>query len=188
MWRDAKVIAGVAVGLLLALVVGVVSAGAVRGTREGSLFESDAWLNADRVLTGSDAMALGCQPGETAVARRLAVGNEPVTTVRCVSPVALAMGASAPLEGQIPLVAPAMSAARVIPAVTSAPPQVVREVQVPRVETRRNGRPWQKTALIIGGSTAAGAGVGGLVGGKKGALIGAAIGGGASTIYEATKR
>ena len=43
---------------------------------------------------------------------------------------------------------------------------------------------WTKTALVIGGSTASGAGIGGLIGGKKGALIGAAIGGGASTIYE----
>jgi hypothetical protein len=41
--------------------------------------------------------------------------------------------------------------------------------------------------MIIGGSTAAGAGLGGIFGGKKGALIGAAIGGGASTIYETTK-
>ena len=37
----------------------------------------------------------------------------------------------------------------------------------------------------IGG---AGAGVGGIVKGKKGALIGAAIGGGAASIYEATRR
>jgi hypothetical protein len=57
----------------------------------------------------------------------------------------------------------------------------------PRVE-RRSGRDWTKTALVIGGSTAAGAGVGAIVGGKKGALIGAAIGGGASTLYEAKKR
>jgi len=49
------------------------------------------------------------------------------------------------------------------------------------------GRNWKKTAILIGGSTAGGAGLGALVGGKKGALIGAAIGGGASTIYEATK-
>jgi hypothetical protein len=49
-------------------------------------------------------------------------------------------------------------------------------------------RSWQKTALIIGGSTASGAGIGALIGGKKGALIGAAVGGGASTIYEVTKR
>ncbi|MBI2186044.1 MAG: hypothetical protein HYU37_02835 [Acidobacteria bacterium] len=58
---------------------------------------------------------------------------------------------------------------------------VVRERTSPR-------RPWTKTALIIGGSTASGAGVGGIVGGKKGALIGAAIGGGAASIYEATRR
>lgn len=58
---------------------------------------------------------------------------------------------------------------------------VVRE----RTSSRRS---WGKTALVIGGSTASGAGVGGLVGGRKGALVGAAIGGGAASIYEATRR
>jgi hypothetical protein len=56
------------------------------------------------------------------------------------------------------------------------------------VERAPQGRSWKKTAMIIGGSSAAGAGVGGLIDGKKGALIGAAIGGGAASIYEATKR
>ena len=65
---------------------------------------------------------------------------------------------------------------------TSAP------VQERVVERAPAGRSWKKTAMIIGGSSAAGAGVGGLVDGKKGALIGAAIGGGAASIYEATKR
>lgn len=45
-----------------------------------------------------------------------------------------------------------------------------------------------KTALMIGGSAAAGAGVGGAINGTKGALIGAAVGGGAASIYEAVKR
>ena len=54
---------------------------------------------------------------------------------------------------------------------------------VTRVE-RAPGRNWKKTALVIGGSTATGAGIGGLISGKKGALIGAAIGGGASTLWE----
>lgn len=45
-----------------------------------------------------------------------------------------------------------------------------------------------KTALMIAGSTATGAGVGGALKGKKGALVGAAIGGGAASIYEAAKR
>jgi len=55
-------------------------------------------------------------------------------------------------------------------------------------EERQPTRSWQKTALIIGGSTASGAGVGAMIGGKNGALAGAAIGGGAASIYEATRR
>lgn len=58
---------------------------------------------------------------------------------------------------------------------------VVREEAQPR-------RSWSKTGLIIGGAAASGAGVGAIVDGKKGALIGAAIGGGAASIYEATRR
>lgn len=49
-------------------------------------------------------------------------------------------------------------------------------------------RDWKKTALIVGGSSAGGAGVGALIGGKKGALVGAAVGGGASALYEALKK
>jgi hypothetical protein len=53
---------------------------------------------------------------------------------------------------------------------------------------RRPRRSKTKSALMIAGSTAAGAGVGGALKGKKGALIGAAIGGGSASIYEAAKR
>jgi hypothetical protein len=67
-------------------------------------------------------------------------------------------------------------------AVEPAAPVVYRSADVkPR-------RSMAKTALIIGGSAASGAGVGGIAGGKKGALLGAAIGGGAASIYEATRR
>ena len=52
----------------------------------------------------------------------------------------------------------------------------------------RDERSWSKSATIIGGSAASGAGVGAIVDGKKGAVIGAAIGGGAASIYEATRR
>jgi hypothetical protein len=45
-------------------------------------------------------------------------------------------------------------------------------------------RDWKKTAMVIGGSTAAGAGLGAIFGGKTGALIGAAIGGGAGTLLQ----
>jgi hypothetical protein len=62
-----------------------------------------------------------------------------------------------------------------------------RPIQRRTVE-RAPSRDWKKTAMIIGGSSATGAGVGAIMGGKKGALIGAAIGGGASTIWETTRR
>ena len=65
--------------------------------------------------------------------------------------------------------------------------RAVEPVAVRNVEATPR-RSVAKTALIIGGSAASGAGVGGIVGGKKGALIGAAIGGGAASIYEATRR
>lgn len=49
-------------------------------------------------------------------------------------------------------------------------------------------RSWGKSAIIVGGSAATGAGIGGILGGAKGALIGAAIGGGGAAIYEGTKQ
>jgi hypothetical protein len=49
-------------------------------------------------------------------------------------------------------------------------------------------RSWQKSALLIGGSAGAGAGVGALIGGKKGAGIGALIGGGSAALLDYSKR
>jgi hypothetical protein len=87
---------------------------------------------------------------------------------------------------------------------TTAPQRVVRTVAAPRQTVYRSVEPEPrivsrtvdtapqrsktKTALVIGGSAASGAGLGGLLGGKKGALVGAALGGGAASIYEATRR
>jgi hypothetical protein len=71
-----------------------------------------------------------------------------------------------------------------------ASPQVVT-ASAPRSTTvveRAPSRSWQKTAMVIGGSSAAAAGLGAIFGGKKGALIGAAIGGGAGTLYEVKQR
>ena len=53
---------------------------------------------------------------------------------------------------------------------------------------REEERTKTKTALMIGGAAATGAGVGGAINGTKGALIGAAVGGGGAAIYEAVKR
>ena len=80
-------------------------------------------------------------------------------------------------QASVPMAAPV----RTVTMVEQAPRQTTRVVE------RAPRRDWKKTALVIGGSTATGAGVGAIFAGKKGALIGAAIGGGASTIYESTK-
>jgi len=74
----------------------------------------------------------------------------------------------------------------------AAPRQTVYRTAEPRIVSQtvdsKPQRSKTKTALVIGGSAASGAGLGGLLGGKKGALVGAALGGGAASIYEATRR
>ena len=71
---------------------------------------------------------------------------------------------------------------------TSRPAAAAQRTVAREEVARPDERSWTKTAMIIGGSAASGAAVGGIVDGKKGALIGAAIGGGAASIYEATRR
>jgi hypothetical protein len=78
--------------------------------------------------------------------------------------------------------APVRPAYRPVSSSAPAPREVVAVREAPAK------RSWKKTAVVIGGSSAAGAGIGAITGGKKGALIGAAIGGGAASIYEATRR
>jgi len=106
------------------------------------------------------------------------------------------------LDGQyVAMARPATSTTALRPAAT---PVAERRSVAPRRTVSRNVEPaneqvvvqeeaqpqrsWGKTGLIIGGAAASGAGVGAIVDGKKGALIGAAIGGGAASIYEATRR
>jgi len=113
-------------------------------------------------LAGTQAFAgpvvVACAPGQHTVVRDAFVRGEPVTRVACVS-------------GD---------------AYRSVRP--VYQTEVARYRARRPHRSWGKTALMIGGSAGAGAGIGGLVHGGRGALIGAALGGGAASIYESLRR
>ncbi len=139
--------------------------------------------NSNSIATASGPVMINCAAGERALVRQVVLNGEPVSQVACVADApAFASDASmstVPLAQSVSYQAPR--------ATTIAQRRVVYQERAPR-QTVQARRSWTKPLLVIGGSTAAGAGIGGLVGGKKGALIGAALGGGASTIYEATKR
>lgn len=140
------------------------------------------------------------KPVGAAVAGALIAGTAMYTVgARTASVDALALNSEPSLELRAPAAAFAPTAT---PQSVPASPRTVR-AQAPQPaasaparvrDTRReevrdeDERSWTKSALIIGGSAASGAGIGGAVKGKKGALIGAAIGGGAASIYEATQR
>jgi hypothetical protein len=155
------VLSVIAVGVLL-IAYGLLSPRAAAAPYGGATdIRSDAYQLA-RPMPVNDVISLNDQAAYDrylASRRAPATGAYPVETVSTVRPVRATQTYSAP-----------------------AP----RRTSSASVE-RAPGRDWKKTALIIGGSTAAGAGLGAIFGGKKGALIGAAIGGGGSTIYEATK-
>ena len=112
---------------------------------------------------------------------------QPLAQPMAYTPVAYAPVAYAPVAQPVSYRPAAQPAVR-----TAAPRQTVYRTTEPRIVSQtvdtRPQRSKTKTALVIGGSAASGAGLGGLLGGKKGALVGAALGGGAASIYEATRR
>jgi hypothetical protein len=141
-------------------------------------------------------VAVNCEPRQQAVVRQTIANGELQVNIQCVSgaaaqPVAyfdeygrpVARGALMPGVDSMPVA----YAPRLAPA-SYTPRTAVRQPAPRTLAARSPNRSWQKTALVIGGSAGAGAGVGALIGGKKGALVGAAIGGGGASLVEALKR
>jgi hypothetical protein len=100
--------------------------------------------------------------------------------------------AQTPFPGAQPTAYP-VSDVRAMPRYTAAPPaqRIVstrQRTSARAASSTTSRRDWTKTALVIGGTTATGAGLGAIFGGKKGALIGAAIGGGAGTLFEVNRK
>jgi hypothetical protein len=136
-----------------------------------------------RPLTASEQIALRDDPA--ALARYGYVDRYGMPATHAAQPLTSSGYAASPAVYPQPATPQLVSSVQPVQTVATAPAAPRRTYQT--VE-RPSGRDWKKTALVIGGSSAAGAGLGGIFGGKKGALIGAAIGGGVSTLYETTKR
>jgi hypothetical protein len=116
----------------------------------------------------AEPIVVRCAPGQQAIVRDSFVRGVPVTKVDC----AAATSRATPYRGRYTTY-------------RSAPYQQRYDA---RYHQERRHRTWGKSALVIGGSAATGAGVGGLIAGKKGALLGAALGGGAGTLFEGAHR
>jgi hypothetical protein len=191
-----RAILGSAIGGVVAGAVALVASAQGRSAPEA--WPNAAQPNAPYAMTVADSRSFNsaatnsptlvqCEPNQEAVLQRSMVSGRELAQVTCVT-----RSAPQAAYAATPGTYYANQAAYSQPDIVQRPvvrTQTVRP-RAQRVVYRETApkRSWKKTALVIGGSTATGAGVGALVGGKKGALIGAAIGGGASTIYESTKR
>ena len=127
-------------------------------------------------VNGAGQTALRCEAGQHAVVNQSLVDGGTVTAVNCVTD-APAYQPQALAYQSAPIARPAV--------MRTLAPAPARTTHV--VTERKPARSWQKRAIVIGGSSGAGAGLGALIGGKKGALIGAAIGAGGGTVYEMRK-
>lgn len=192
-------IVGSAIG---GVVAGAVALGAAAAMRPSPVPAYGPDPNRAYAMTVADTSAftngatMQCQPHEEAVLRRAVVAGREVTDVTCITRNAGFVPQPAYAQPVAYAPQPVYRGYVQEPDVVTRPVTRTRTVSQParqRVTTARREaeseeRSWGKTAMIIGGSSGAGAGIGGLIAGKKGALIGAAIGGGAATVYEARKR
>jgi hypothetical protein len=133
-----------------------------------------------------------CEPGEHAVVNQQVIDGGTITAVGCAADVLAPVAAPAqPVAYRQAYQPPQPVSYAPGPVPQPAVVETVSPAPAPTTDVvaeRKPARSWQKRAMVIGGSSGAGAGIGALIGGKKGALIGAAIGGGAGTVYEMQKK
>jgi hypothetical protein len=129
------------------------------------------------------ATIVDCGPGQNVLLRQA----NGVTQVQCVpgaTSAAPLVGGSdllqpIPVQANVPYGAPAQ--------VRPAPDEPAPARSAPRRVASR-GRSWKKSAAIIGGSSAAGAGVGAVLGGGSGAKKGAVVGLVGGVVYDVATR
>lgn len=156
----------------------------------GGLLVGSACTSTAPQAVQAGSTLVDCGPGQ----RILLQQARGVTQVQCV-PGATMMGAPLSAGNGSDFLQP-ISLRASVPQVTYDAPVQARPVfyesqPYPRATTRRvatRGREWKKSAAIIGGSTAAGAGVGALLNGGSGAKKGAVIGLVGGVVYDIATR
>jgi hypothetical protein len=131
----------------------------------------------------ADVPSVDCGPGREAVLQPAVVNGQTSVQVKCIATVPTRQLAAPAHYATYPTYSP-----EVVRVSTNAPNDTPAPRTVELREETRKGRSAKETALIIGGSAGAGAGIGAIAKGKKGALLGAAIGGVAGTVYDLATR
>jgi hypothetical protein len=147
-------------------------------------------------------MVVSCEPNQRTLVRPVVMNGATISQIECVSadPQAAAYAQTAAAAQPVPaaygyaaqpVVYRDLAPAQIVPVQrTTSVARPIRTRQVvydDPVEVKKK-RSVKKSVAIIGGSAAAGAGIGALAKGKKGALIGAAIGGGGAAIWDQITR
>jgi hypothetical protein len=131
-----------------------------------------------------DPMLVSCGEGRQALVRPVAAGQR-ISQVECVA----APAALSPSYGLVPAVQTFAQPQPVVERVVYREPVVTRRAPAPRrTVVQKDGRSWKKSAVIIGGSAAGGAGLGAIMAGKSGAKKGAVIGGVGGLVYDLATR
>jgi hypothetical protein len=136
---------------------------------------------------------VNCGEGRQALVRPVTNGAPGTTQVECVAVAPTYTPASYAFANQA-YVQPALAPAVVEPYRAPAGDRIYRAAPAPRVtraryeQPRARTRSWKKSALIIGGSAAGGAGIGAIIDGGSGAKKGAVIGGVAGVVYDIATR
>ncbi len=155
---------------------------------------TSALVPAQAALANEAAMPLvNCGDGRQAITRQVVVRQQIVPQVECVALAAPVTEAPRTVVTRRVVVdEPVRRSYRsnvVEPTYTSyAPDRIVDNFEEPREVVVKRGRSWKKSALIIGGTAAGGAGIGALVDGGGGAKKGAVVGGVAGLVYDLATR
>jgi hypothetical protein len=153
-------------------IVGIFGLGLAVGSFYGGTAAEDRTEAETLESVLASAPSVDCGTGREAILQPVVVDGKSTVQVKCIT------------------VARERSVASTAYASGAPAPATVREASAATVNPNevKKSRSAKETALIIGGSAGAGAGIGAVTKGKKGALAGAVIGGVAGTVYDLLTR